>query len=166
MLEPVASRPHMPGYGVLAPEEGSGLLDWVEARERLAASHDAWLSTVTPSGAPHVMPVWVVWDDDALWFSCSAGSRKARNLAAEPRCVLTSDDPRNPVVVEGVATVVTATPLLARFLGVVNDKYGTSYGLDLVDPDVNRTVRVRPTRAFALNENDFGGSPTRWVFPG
>ena len=74
----------MPGYGTLPAEQGTGLLPWSWAKERLARSHDYWLATVMPSGAPHLMPVWAVWHDDSLWFSSANGSRKARNLAAEP----------------------------------------------------------------------------------
>ncbi len=60
---------------------------------RLVRSHDYWLATVKPSSAPHLMPVWGVWHEDHLWFSSSKGSRKARNLAAEPRCSISTDDP-------------------------------------------------------------------------
>jgi hypothetical protein len=28
MEQPRSSRPHMPGYGTLGPEEGTGLLPW------------------------------------------------------------------------------------------------------------------------------------------
>src|SRR5262249_17191311 len=64
--EPIASRPHMPGYGTLPAGEGGGLLPWSWAEERLARSHDYWLATVTPDGAPHLMPVWAVWLDGRL----------------------------------------------------------------------------------------------------
>ena len=58
MREPRSSRPHMPGYGTLGPEEGTGLLPWSWAVERLKASRNDWLATVRPEGGPHVMPVW------------------------------------------------------------------------------------------------------------
>ena len=51
----------MPGYGTLPEGEGGGLLPWSWAEERLVRSHDFWLATVTPQGAPHLMPVWAVW---------------------------------------------------------------------------------------------------------
>ena len=35
MGEPHASRPYMPGYGLLGPDEGTGLLPWSWAEERL-----------------------------------------------------------------------------------------------------------------------------------
>src|SRR6202521_6122361 len=97
----------MPGYGIAEASAGSGLLSWAWADERLGASRNFWLATRWPDGRPHVMPVWAVWHDGALWFSSSKQSRKARNLAADPRCVLTTEDSQNPVVVEGAAELLT-----------------------------------------------------------
>jgi PPOX class probable F420-dependent enzyme len=164
-FEPVATRPHMPGYGILGPDEGRGLLPWSWARERLIGSRNYWVSTVCPDGRPHAMPVWGVWEDDAFWFSSSAASRKARNLAAEPRCAVTTEDPEEPVVVQGVAAAVTDAEALAAFLALTNGKYETDFSIDLVDPAANTTFRVTPRWAFALTEEDFTGSPTRWTFP-
>jgi hypothetical protein len=42
-----------------------------------------------------VIPVRAVWYAGALWFSSSKKSRKAQNLANDPRCVLTTADPTN-----------------------------------------------------------------------
>src|ERR671919_2024205 len=98
---PEASRPYMPGYGTLGAHEGGGLLPWSWAEHRLASSHDYWLSTVRPDGRPHLMPVWAVWDDGALWWSSSRGSSKARNLAANQCCTIATDNAWEPVVIEG-----------------------------------------------------------------
>src|SRR5215472_241257 len=122
----------MPGYGTLPAEQGTGLLPWSWADERLARSHEYWLATVMPSGAPHLMPVWGVWDNNRLWFSSASGSRKARNLAAEPRCTMSTDDPFEPVVVQGQAERVTVQTQLERVLAAENAKYGTDYGLEMV----------------------------------
>ena len=162
---PAADRPVMPGYGILSASEGSGLIPWAEAERRLSVSHDYWCATVRPDGAPHVMPVWGVWLEGRLWFSSSLRSRKARNLAAEPRCTLTTDDPADPVVVEGMAERVTDRAAIAAFLDAVNAKYGTHIQPEFLDPDVNGSFAVRPVRVFALNHDDFTGSPTRWRFP-
>jgi hypothetical protein len=70
------------------------------------------------------MPVWAVWFDASLWFSCSIGSRKTRNLLVDRRAVVTTDDPRNPVVVEGVVDVVSDPEVLRAVLDVENAKYG------------------------------------------
>jgi pyridoxine/pyridoxamine 5'-phosphate oxidase len=160
-----ADRPYMPGYGVLPETEGSGLLDWAEAERRLTVSHDYWCATVRPDGAPHVMPVWGVWLDGRLWFSSGLGSRKARNLAADPRCALTTDDTQNPVVVEGLAVRVVDLDRIAAFVVAVNAKYDAGMTTAFLDPDVNGSYAVAPERAFALSHDDFTGSPTRWRFP-
>src|ERR1043165_9917552 len=97
----------MPGYELEAVSAGTGLLPWSWAVERLVASHDYWVATTRPDGRPHVMPVWGAWLDDALWFSSSVGSRKTRNLRADPRCSVTTDDAFEPMIVEGHATIVT-----------------------------------------------------------
>ena len=164
MAEPTASRPHMPGYGIAGPDEGTGLLPWSWAVDRLGRSHDYWVTSVWPDGRPHTMPVWGVWLDDALWFSSSVGSRKARNLTGDPRCTVATDDAQEPVVVEGRAAIVRDLPTIEHFLEHSNAKYETSYEVDFLDPDTNATIRVTPARAIGLVEADFTASPTRWTF--
>jgi PPOX class probable F420-dependent enzyme len=165
MPEPVADRPFMPGYGVLPADEGSGLLPWAEAERRLTAAHDFWVATAWPDGRPHVMPVWGVWLDGGVWFSSGMQSRKARNLARDPRCTLTTDDARNPVVVDGVAVQVTDGAGIEAFVAAVTAKYGGGVSVEFLDPAVNGTFAVRAERVFAISEADFPGSPTRWRFP-
>jgi len=154
----------MPGYGRLPAEDGTGLLPWSWAEQRLVRSHDYWLATVTPSGAPHLMPVWAVWHEDRLWFSSSNGSRKARNLASEQRCALSTQDPLEPVVVQGRVQRVIDDEALGRMLAAENAKYGTDYGVEMVDPASNSVFALRPEWVFALDSKDFTGSPTRFVF--
>jgi PPOX class probable F420-dependent enzyme len=151
----------MPGYGVLGPDEGR-LLPWSWAEERLVRSHDYWLATVRPDGRPHVMPVWAVWAQGAAWFSSSGGSRKARNIDAYPRVVITTDDPLQPVVVEGRAQRVGSGAAVAEFTAWVNAKYATDIAVSFFAE--NACFRVEPDRVFGLEEADFTGSPTRWVF--
>lgn len=164
MQNPAASRPYMPGYGTLAESEGSGLIPWSWAEEQLSTSRNYWLSTVWPDGRPHLMPVWGMWHQDSVWFSSSKESRKALNLTRNPRCSLATEDADNPVVVEGVAGLVIDREVLREVLDLENRKYKTSYGLELLDPEVNSTFRVRPIHVFALLQEDFTGSPTRWTF--
>jgi PPOX class probable F420-dependent enzyme len=154
----------MPGYGVLAADQGSGLMPWAEAERRLTVAHDYWCATVRPDGRPHVMPVWGVWLDGQVWFSSGMGSRKARNLAAEPRCTLTTDDARNPVVVSGDARQVTDPAGIEAFVAAVDAKYGGGVSVEFLDPAVNGTFAVAPVTVFAISEDDFSGSPTRWTF--
>ena len=160
----MASRPHMPGYGTLDAEKGTGLLPWSWARERLERSHDYWVATVRPDGRPHVMPVWGVWMDDALWFSSSRRSRKTRNLAANPHCSIATDNAYEPVVMEGGAVLIDDLATIGSFVAEINRKYETDYSIDFFNPTDNACFKVAPTWAFGLTESDFTGSPTRWVF--
>jgi len=163
---PVADRPVMPGYGVLPAAAGGGLLTWAETERRLTVSHDYWCATVWPDGRPHVMPVWGVWHAGALWFSSGLRSRKARNLAADPRCSLATDDALHPAVLEGRAERVVDPDRIDGFRRAVNAKYDAGIAADFLDPAVNGTYAVAPRRVIALSEDDFAGSPTRWTFPG
>jgi PPOX class probable F420-dependent enzyme len=154
----------MPGYGTLDAEQGTGLLPWSWARERLERSHDYWVATTRPDGRPHVMPVWGVFVDGEFWFSSSRKSRKARNLAANPACAITTDNAYEPVVIDGTAEVVFDSAGIGGFVTAINAKYKTDYSIDFFNPAENACFRVRPSWAFALLESDFTGSPTRWVF--
>ena len=162
---PAVDRPFMPGYGVLPAGEGGGLIAWAEGERRLTVSHDYWCATVRPDGAPHVMPVWGVWLDGRLWFSSGLRSRKARNLAADPRCTLTTDDARSPVVLDGVAERVVDGGAIRAFVAAINAKYAAALTVEFQDPAVNGTFAVAPHRVIALSDGDFTGSPTRWTFP-
>ena len=154
----------MPGYGTLPAGDGRGLLPWSWAEERLAGSHDYWLATVSADGTPHLMPVWALWYRGRLWFSSSNGSRKSRNLSARSNCAITTDNPLEPVVLQGRAVRVTDRDTLLAVLRAENAKYGTDYGEDMVDPASNCVFAVRPEWVFALDSADFTGTPTRFVF--
>ena len=155
----------MPGYGIRRSGEGTGLLPWSWAVARLVRSHDYWVATGGEDGAPHVMPVWGVWMEDGLWFSSSRESRRARNLRRRPRCSVATDNPFEPVILEGDAELVDDRRDIERFAAAVNDKYHTGYPVDFFSAAGNVCVRVRPVWAFGLDESDFTGSPTRWRFP-
>lgn len=159
----------MPGYGVRADSEG--LLPWSFAALRLSQSHDYWLATTWPDGHPHVMPVWGAWIDEALWFSSDQASRKARNLARDPRCAITTDDPAEPVVLEGAAALVRGRSDISRFVDRLREKYASEWVADLYTVDFfdgelggGATYRIAPRSVFALRTSEFEASPTRWSF--
>jgi PPOX class probable F420-dependent enzyme len=161
MPVPRASRPYMPDYGIAGPDEGGGLLPWSWAEERLTRSRNYWVSSLWPDGRPHLMPVWGAWDGEALWFSSGGRSRKARNLAADPRCVVATDDSNEPVIVDGAAELERDRAEIERVAALLDSKYG---GITAGFLAAHATVRVRPSRAFAIAHDDFTGSPTRWLF--
>jgi PPOX class probable F420-dependent enzyme len=150
----------MPGYGIVTSTDG--LLPWSWAAERLERSHDFWLATVCPDGRPHVMPVWGVWDGASLWFSTGARSRKARNLARDPRATMTTVDAAEPVIVEGTVHLIRERAAVEEFAARVNAKYDSDYAVDFFLAEA--TLRLAPVAAFGLRQDDFTGSPTRWRF--
>ena len=69
-----------------------------------------WLSTVRPDGHPHLRPLIAAWLDEALYFSTGADERKYKNLAGNPRVLLTTGCNLRKgmdVVVEGEAVRVS-----------------------------------------------------------
>jgi hypothetical protein len=77
---------------------------------------------------------------------------------------VSTDNPLEPIVVQGRALRVTGRDALAAMLEAENAKYGTSYGMDMVDPASNSVFSLRPEWVFALDSRDFTGSPTRFTF--
>ena len=159
---PLASRPSMPGYGILPEEAGGGLLPWTWAVERLEGSHNYWVATRRPDGAPHLAAVWGIWLDGAFWFSTGGRSRKARNLAADPRCVVAPEEAGESVVLEGTAERVGDPERAARALHAYTRKYGSGFP----DPEANPLFAVGPRLVVGLTEHEPGlsASATRWRF--
>ncbi len=68
--------------------------------------------TNNPDGTPQVSVVWVIVSDDEILFGTDRSSRKARNLTADPRIILSiEDEERNErgfqrhIVIRGRATI-------------------------------------------------------------
>src|SRR4051794_34050567 len=70
--------------------EGATAESWDRVDGQLRAAELFWLSTVRPEGRPHVTPLVAVWLDGSVFFSTGPTERKAKNLAANPNCVLTT----------------------------------------------------------------------------
>ena len=161
--KPRPSRPHAPGYGF--PKGSKGLLSWSWAEQRLKKSHNYWITTVKPDGAPHVMVVWGLWQDGRLLFSTGSQSKKARNLAANANCVACTEHAHEAVIVEGVAEIAD---LAARrkFLPVCERKY--KFDMSTMKADIlsmkEPVFAVRPKVVFGLWEKHFQGRSTRWKF--
>jgi len=95
------------------------------------------------------MIVWGLWLEGRFYFSTGQKSRKARNLAANPRCVICSERAEQAVVVEGVAELVSDRTIRKQW--------------DMKDFSEPIYI-VRPRVAFGLFEKKFMASATRWTF--
>ncbi len=113
------------------------------------------------------MPVWGIWLDDLFYFSTGPTTRKARNLAANPRVVVHLESGAELVVVEGRAREIRDAPTIARFVAGYNPKYGWDF--TVAQLETGGLFEVRPERAFAWLGDEgeaFSGTATRWVLPG
>src|SRR3954470_14808706 len=101
--------------------ESATPIPWAEAQEQLAQAQVFWLSTGRPDGRPHVTTLLSVWLDGALYFTPGPEERKARNLANNAHCILTTGcnimDGLD-VVVEGEAVRVSDEAKLQRLAGL------------------------------------------------
>jgi general stress protein 26 len=63
--------------------------------------------TVDSLGMPHVRPVGLVRRDTTWYFNASPDTVRVRNIASEPRCVVSLATDPFDLVVEGAAVRVT-----------------------------------------------------------
>jgi nitroimidazol reductase NimA-like FMN-containing flavoprotein (pyridoxamine 5'-phosphate oxidase superfamily) len=151
--------------------DGATTTAWTKAHERLEKAEVYWLATVRPDRRPHVTPVVAIWLDRALYFCTGPDERKAKNLARNAHCVVTTGcnalSEGLDLMVEGDAVKVSDEARLQR----VADRYAAKYG-----PPFNFTVRdfygegvkalvyeVTPTTAFGFGKGE-SFSQTRWRF--
>jgi len=165
MSEPTSSRPYWPDALQNLPDATKGLKPWSWALEKLERSHNYWIATTRPQGPPHLMLVWGVWWEDAFWFSTGPRTRKAKNLAADPRCVIGTEDAAEAVILEGVALETKDHAVWKRFAGVYNEKYGGDV-YPMLESCGGSVFRIQPEVAFGQDEHaeNFIESATRWKF--
>jgi hypothetical protein len=65
-----------------------------EIEALLAKPTLARLATASPSGQPHVVPVWFLWEQGAVRISSYQSTRKVKDLERNPRCALVVDLPK------------------------------------------------------------------------
>jgi pyridoxamine 5'-phosphate oxidase-like protein len=160
---PKSSRPHAPGCGF--PAGKKGLLPWSWAEQRLKKSHNYWITTVKPDGSPHTMVVWGLWQDGRFLFSTGSQSRKARNLAQNPKCIVCTELAHEAVIVQGVAEIADVAAR-RKLIPQYERKY--KWDLSSMKEDMlsmkEPVFAVRPRVVFGLWEKYFQTKSTRWKF--
>jgi PPOX class probable F420-dependent enzyme len=165
----------------------SPLIDWGRVTDRLADGlsqapgtggpnrHTCWLATINPDGSPHVTGVGALWVDDAFWFETGDGTRKAKNLARDPRCTLSVATGDFDLVVEGEARKNTDPPTVAVMAErwaeqgwpARVDDTGQALTAEFSAPSAGPppwfVYRIVPSTATALLTVEPGGA-TRWRF--
>ncbi|WIV52674.1 pyridoxamine 5'-phosphate oxidase family protein [Amycolatopsis nalaikhensis] len=119
MTEPTKTKNLDDRYGFAA-------LPWSRARDLLATQTPKenlsfFVGTVRPDGRPHSAPVGAIWVDGALYFKSGPGTRRARNLAANPACVVSVRLNGLDLTLEGEAQRVTDSATLERVAAVYRE---------------------------------------------
>jgi pyridoxamine 5'-phosphate oxidase-like protein len=128
-----------------------------DARRTFQEVPVAHVGSILPDGSPHVVPLWFVWLEDAVFVSCREGSRVHRNLQLEPRTVLAFDRGRDwpdqaGVLVHGRAEFLPEDhPALRRALSAWFEKYrgelaGSGFAAYAEQVRSPAVFRVRPER--------------------
>lgn len=163
----------------LDPEESE--IPWSRAVEQLqrleprggSRGPTCWLTTSRPDGRPHVAGVVGLWKDDVLYFVSGPQTRKARNIAREPRCSFAISLPDLDLVLDGSASRVTDAQTLQRIaesfaargwpLEVEGDVVTASFWAPTAPPPPWHVHAFKPATALAVATAAAGGA-TRWRF--
>ena len=130
--------------------------------------HTMWLTTINPDGSPHVTAVGVVSDGGSWYFTSGPATRKSRNVARDPRCVVSVAAEAFDLVVEGAAERVTDADELASVAAafvaagwpaeVDGDALTAEYSAPSAGPAPWQVYRVNPSTVTALGTSEPGGA--------
>ncbi|MGW3111155.1 pyridoxamine 5'-phosphate oxidase family protein [Streptomyces sp. NPDC001091] len=150
---------------------------WPDAQRQLEEAEIFWVSTVRPDGRLHVTPVIAAWRDGVLYFSTGPEEQKAKNLAHDAHCAVTTG--RNSLtegldlVVEGRAERVVDPAEVEQVIAAYEAKYGahitspegTFHGIgDAFRTGTAVVFAVAPDTAYGFGRDGGAYTHTRWVF--
>ncbi|WP_031165550.1 pyridoxamine 5'-phosphate oxidase family protein [Streptomyces durhamensis] len=151
--------------------------EWAEAERQMTAAEIFWLSTVRPDGRLHVTPVIAAWHEGVLYFSTGKEEQKARNLAQDSHCALTTGGNALgsglDLVVEGRAEPVSDPAVLDEVVAAYEEKYGphitspegSFHGIgDAMRKGAVVVFAVVPGTAYGFGRREGVFTHTRWTF--
>lgn len=132
------------------------------------------LGTVLPDGRPHAASVGAWWIDGAWYVVSGPGTRKSRNLAANPACTLTAKLPGIDVVFTGEAHRVIDGETLERVAAVYRgvgwpaevegDAFTAPYTAPSGGPPPWYLYRITCHEAVGVGTTRGTDGATKWVF--
>jgi hypothetical protein len=151
---------------------GTPPIDWERVRDTLTSDiaqapgtggpdrHTPWLTTINPDGSPHLTPVGFVQLDGVWYFTSGPGTRKSRNIAADPRCVVSVATHPFDLVIEGRAGRVTDADELRSVADayhkqgwpsqVEGDALTAEYSAPSAGPPPWHVYKITPATVFAF----------------
>jgi hypothetical protein len=163
------------------------LLDWSQIEAGLVKGitqvpdsggpnrHTCWLTTINSDGSPHVTGIGALWVNGSFWFETGERTRKGKNLARDPRCVLSVAAHDFDLVVEGTASKISDPQIVAAMAArwaadgwpARVDDSGQALTADFSAPSAGPppwfVYRIEARTATALATIAPGGA-TRWRF--
>jgi PPOX class probable F420-dependent enzyme len=67
-----------------------------DVRRILEGPNFAHIATALPDGAPHSVPIWILFEDERIVFFTQKGTRKEKNIEHDPRVAMSVLDSKNP----------------------------------------------------------------------
>ena len=171
----------------LGEADGLAAIDWSLVAAQLAdlSIHDDprspsratfWLTTLNADGSPHVTSVGALWHAGAGWFQTGDRTRKARNVARDPRCTISVATKGFDVMVAGEAKRVTDAKTVAEIAALwaqsgwpaQPDDSGTGitapFNAPALGPPPWFVYEVTPRTATAVGTAEETPGSTRWRF--
>ncbi|MFC1231577.1 MULTISPECIES: pyridoxamine 5'-phosphate oxidase family protein [Streptomyces] len=109
--------------------------------DRLEREMDIWVASADAEGLPCLVPLWFVWDGEAIWLATRPANPTGRNLREGGRTRLAFGDTRDVVLIDGVVETYDARGVPSAAAEAFREKTGW-------DPRADRAAyaffRVRP----------------------
>ena len=135
----------------------------------------SFLTTTRPDGRPHVAGVGAMWDGDKVYFVSGPGTRKSRNVAENPACVMALSLEGIDLIIEGEARRVTDDATLQRLAKryaeggwpaqVEDQAFTYEYSAPSAGPPPWYLYAITPTTVYGVLADAPGGA-MRWRFDG
>ena len=151
---------------------GTPPIDWQRVRDVLTSDitqgpddggpnrHTVWLTTINPDGSPHATPVDSLQLDGVWYFTSGPATRKSRNIAADPRCVVSVATQPFDLVIEGTASRVKDAATLGTLAAAYNkegwpaqvegDAFTAEFSAPSAGPPPWHVYRITPDTVFAF----------------
>lgn len=156
-------------------DKGAPATPWETVFGALEGAELYWLTTVRPSGQPHVTPLIGLWRNGAMHFATGPEEQKAHNINGNQRVAVTTGANAwaagLDVVVEGAATRVTDTAELQAVADAIQAKYGDVWKFTVagdVFGDVDHPAhvfRVDPDKVLAFGKDPHTQTTFRFLKP-
>jgi nitroimidazol reductase NimA-like FMN-containing flavoprotein (pyridoxamine 5'-phosphate oxidase superfamily) len=119
-----------------------------ELEELLRDTRTMRVGTVSPDGSPHVVPLWFVWHDGAIWINNLRKARRTRDMAAGSKVALCIDTGHDYFELHGAVLYGTAQEVSPDdpALPVIRKAFGDKYfgGIDIPDVKSHQWLRMVP----------------------